>query len=149
MKVQKLLFAILLTVLFVTGCSNRVNVVNEVENQAHEVIVQKRVGDKNEYPHFRGVSDAKLVSKAITILDEANWENAKVEMENPPHYKFNFNYANNEIKSNRVIYALWISPNKDKIELVMQGESKYVQLTKEKSAELFEIITGSQLSDLN
>jgi hypothetical protein len=47
-----------------------------------------------------------------------------------------------------LLYELWISPNNEQVELVIDIESKYVQLNKNKSAELFEILTGKKLSDV-
>ena len=37
---------------------------------------------------------------------------------------------------------------KDKVELVIEAGSKYIQLDTGKSAELFEILTGGKLSEL-
>lgn len=41
-----------------------------------------------------------------------------------------------------------ISPEKDKVELVIDAESNYAQLNKKKSAELLEILTNEKFSDL-
>ena len=143
MGIRKLLFALILVLMFITtGCSSG------MENEEQTIIVQKLVGDKDEYNHFREVTDIEQVGKVTNILDKTNWTNAEVSMVHPADYKFHFEYIDKKIQSDSVIYALWISPNKDKIELVMQGAGKYVQLNKSKSAELFEIVTGEKLSDL-
>lgn len=63
-----------------------------------------------------------------------------------PHYKF-YLKENEESGSKKLIYDLWISPDKDKVELIIEGESKYAQLTNSKSAELFEKITGEKWID--
>ncbi len=145
MKMQGLLVALLLALLFLaTGCSNGID---GTENQERTIIVEERIGNENDYNHFRDISITEQVNKVIGILEEQAWENAEVRMERAPNYKFHIEYIDNEIQSEIVIYRLWISPNKDKIELEIQGEGKYVQLTPEKSAELFEIITGNKLSD--
>lgn len=141
MGIRKLLFALIL-VFITTGCSSG------MEDEEQTIIVQKLVEDKVEYNHFREVTDIDLVAKVTNILEKTNWANTEVRMLHPADYIFHFEYIDEKIQSNSVIYALWISPNKDKIELVMQGEGKYVQLTKRKSAELFEIITGEKLSEL-
>ena len=143
MGIRKLLFALILVFMFITtGCSSG------MENEEQTIIVQKLVGDKDEYNDFREVTDIEQVGKVTNILDKTNWTNAEVSMVHPADYKFHFEYIDKKIQSDSVIYALWISPNKDKIELVMQGAGKYVQLNKSKSAELFEIVTGEKLSDL-
>lgn len=73
------------------------------------------------------------------ILKKTTWKNAEVSMISDSHYSFYF------VENNTEVYELWISPLKDKFELVMQG---YAQLTKETSAQLFEIITDKKLVDV-
>ncbi|WP_212972510.1 hypothetical protein [Bacillus sp. J14TS2] len=65
--------------------------------------------------------------------------NAKVEMEHLPDYRFSFHYKNPNIEAKAVLYEFWISPNKDKVEPVIDAESKYAQLDKNESALLFEL----------
>ena len=125
----------------IVGCSN------EIKNDGNRIVVEKRVGDENKYEHFNEINDIEEVQKVKGILDKISWENAEASMAYPPHYKFQIVDTNKEQKSNGLIYDLWISPNKDKVELVIEGESKYVQLNKEESAELFEIIIGKNLAD--
>jgi hypothetical protein len=63
-------------------------------------------------------------------------------------YRFAFQFKNPNIEAKAVLYELWISPNSEQLELVIDIESKYVQLNKNKSSELFEILTGKKLSDI-
>ncbi|OCA92591.1 hypothetical protein [Pseudobacillus wudalianchiensis] len=143
MKIQNLLFALVLVFVFVVAsCSS------DTENEERTIIVEKRVENENKYSYLREVTDIKQVNKAINMLEKSNWTNAEVSMAYPPHYKFHFDYVEKETQSDGVVYELWVSPNKDKIELVIQGKGKYIQLNKSKSAELFEIVTGEKLSDL-
>jgi len=125
--------------ILIAGCSNG------IEIEGDKILVQKRVGEENEYEHFKEITDKGTVQKAKDILESTRWENAEVSMAYPPHYKFHFEGNNEE---SELIYDLWISPNKDKVELVIEGEGKYVQLSKSKSAKLFETITGIRLSDV-
>lgn len=67
-------------------------------------------------------------------------------MTQTPHYKFQFEDNNQLIGSN---YDLWISPDKDQVELVIENQEKYIQLNKNQSAELVEFITESQLMNSN
>ncbi|WP_374723914.1 hypothetical protein [Calidifontibacillus erzurumensis] len=81
------------------------------------------------------------------ILKDIDWENSVVNMAHPADYRFAFQFKNPEIKSKTVLYELWISPRKKKIELVIDTENKYAQIDKKKSAALFEILTGEKLSE--
>jgi hypothetical protein len=110
------------------GCSN------EIKNEGNKIVVEK----------LNEISDSKEVQKVKNILDSIRWENVAVSMAYPPHYKFYFEDFNEE--SSGFMYDLWISPNKDKVELVTENESKYIQLNEQNPSELFEIITDKKLN---
>jgi hypothetical protein len=123
------------------GCSNG------IKNEDNKIVVEKQIGETYKYEYYNEIKNIKEVQKLKDILNSISWENAEVDMAYPPHYKFNFENTNEENKTNEITYRLWISPNKDKVELIIDSESKYVQLNKEKSAELFKIITGKKLNE--
>lgn len=110
-------------------------------SQEYIMIVHKRVGEENKFQSFKEIKDKNRVQKAMHITQNIEWSNAKVSMAFPPHYKFRF--VGNDDKS-VLLYDLWVSPNKDQVELVTPVEGNYVQLSKTTSAELFEIITGEK-----
>ena len=128
--------------IFIVGCSNA------TETDEQYIKVQMRVGDENKYEDFKEITDHEQIQKVKEILNDIDWENGVVNMARPADYRFIFQFKNPEIEAKAVLYELWISPNKDKVELVIDAESKYVQLDTGKSAELFEILTGGKLSEL-
>jgi hypothetical protein len=128
--------------IFIVGCSN------DIVDKEQSIVVQKRVGDENNYEDFKEITNNEQVKKVREILDDIDWENAQVSMVRPADYSFGFQYKNPKIEAKTVLYELWLSPNKDQVELVIDAESKYAQLDKNKSAILFEIITGEKLPDL-
>lgn len=139
MKTNKILIVLIVVFLvLIVGCS---------KNKGDEIVVLKSAGASNKYEDFNVISNGKEVQKVKDILDNISWGKSKVSMDSSPHYKIHFSYTNEEDKANGATYDLWISPNKDKVELVIEDKSKYVQLDKEKSAELFEIISGNKLAD--
>jgi hypothetical protein len=143
LKYNRILIVLAAVFLVVTsGCSNR------IKNEGNKIVVEKRVGAEDKYEYYHEITDSKAVERAKDILYRIRWENALVSMVEPPHYKFHFTDTNREYSPNELTYHLWISPGNEKIELVVVGETKYVQLDKKKSAELFEIITGRKLGDL-
>jgi hypothetical protein len=121
--------------LFTAGCFDG------MKNEEQYIEVKKRVGDENQYEAFKKITTDNQVQKVKDILKDSDWENAKVSMVRPPDYRFVFRFKNPEIKAKAVLYELWISPNKEQVELVIDAESKYVQLDKKKSAKLIEILT--------
>ncbi|MGE7770595.1 hypothetical protein ACQKMK_08625 [Viridibacillus arvi] len=142
MKLTKtLLFSLAMILFVITGCSNgMVDLEKKIE-------VDKRIGNENEYEEFKEITDSKQVQKVKEILDMVDWENAKVDMERSADYRFVFQFKNDKMSAKAVLYEIWISPNKDKVEVV-RGDDQYVQLNVENSTDLFEILTGEKLSDL-
>lgn len=130
-------FIITIFLFLTVGCSNR------IISEGNKIVVEKRIGEADKYEYYNENKDSKEVENAKAILNKTNWENAKVSMEYPPNYKFHFEDINS--KSTGMTYKLWISPNKDTIELVIDSESKYIHLSKEVSGRLFKIITGEEL----
>ncbi|GEL05050.1 hypothetical protein HNQ42_000173 [Rummeliibacillus stabekisii] len=130
--------------IFISGCTN------PIKNEEQNLVVQKRIGDENNYEEFKKISNSEQVTKVREILNNIDWENVKVDMQpaQPADYKFAFQYKNPNIEAKAVLYELWIRPNKDKVELVIDAESKYAHLDKNESAELFEILSGEKTSEL-
>jgi hypothetical protein len=44
-----------------------------------KITVQKRTGEENIFEDFKEVTQKKQVEKEINIVENANWENKKVE----------------------------------------------------------------------
>ena len=115
---------------------------NTTSDTEQYIVVDKRVGESNQYEDFKEVTDQDKVEKVQAILQEADWVTAKVEMIRYPDYKFGLKLNDSKTEAKAVKYNLWISPKGDKIELVRHD--KYVQLDKGVSAQLFEILTSEK-----
>lgn len=138
MKTSKILIAFISIFLVLTvGCANG------IKNEGNKIIVEKQAGEADNYEYYNKINDNKEVQKAKDILGSIRWENAIVDMVHSPDYKFHF--ENNKEQLSGSVYELWISPDKGRIELVIDNENKYVHLNKEVSVELFGIITGNKL----
>ena len=135
MKKTILFFSLLGVLLVISGCLN--------EMVGQKITVQKRTGEENTFEDFKEVNQKKQVEKAIDIVKNANWENKKVEMARYADYQFQFPFKNsseNKIAS----YSLWISVNGENLEIVTDSD-RYVKLTEQDSANLYEILTGEEL----
>ncbi|MGG3927885.1 hypothetical protein ABET51_18140 [Metabacillus fastidiosus] len=138
MNFQKL-FYLMLFLMIVTGYSN------ETMNEEQEIEVQKRVGNDYNYEDFRNITDAKQVRKVNEILNESDWEKVKIEMSRAPDYQFVFQFKNPDIKSKAILHKIWVSSDKDTIQILKQ-DNQYTQLTNENAATLLEIIIGDNLN---
>ncbi|MDQ7235247.1 hypothetical protein QYM13_15850 [Bacillus pacificus] len=127
---------IAIVIFIVTGCSNIIG------NEDQTIKVQEHVD--NKYEDLKVVTDNKQVRQVKKILNDAHFENKKVEMSRPADYHFIFQFKNPKIEAKAVLYQIWISPNKDKIEIIA-GNSQYVQLEGKNAATLFQIVTGEKL----
>ncbi|MDJ1478064.1 hypothetical protein QBX67_23595 [Bacillus sp. LS15-K4] len=129
---------IAIVIFIVTGCSNIIG------NEEQTIKVQKRVDDT--YEDLKVVTDNKQVRQVKKILNDAHFENKKVEMSRPADYHFVFQFKNPKIEAKAMLYQIWIIPNKDKIEIIA-GDSQYVQLEGKHAATLFQIVTGEKLAE--
>jgi len=121
--------------LVTSGCLN--------EMVGQKITVQKRTGEENIFEDYKEVNQKKQVEKANGIIKNANWENKKGEMDRYADYQFQFPFKNsneNKIAS----YLLSITPNGENLEIITDSD-KYVKLTKQDSADLYEILTGEEL----
>ncbi|AIW84473.1 MULTISPECIES: hypothetical protein [Bacillus] len=138
MRIRNLTLVIVFMCIFiVTGCSNILG------NEDQRIEVQKHVGD-DKYEDFKIVTDNNQVLQVKKILNDIHFENKKVEMSRSADYHFVFQFENPKIEAKAVLYQIWISPNKDKVE-VMAGDNRYAQLEGKNAATLFEIVTGEKL----
>jgi hypothetical protein len=129
----------------IVGCTNG------IKNEGNKIVVEKRVSkvsESDKYEYYNEVKDNNEVQNIKDILNSISWENIKVDMVSPPHYKFHFEDTTEKQELNGLIYDLWISPDEGRIELVIDSKSKYVHLDKAKSAELFKLITGKKLDEV-
>ena len=133
-----------MTLLFAAGCSDIQT--KATGNKEKEIAVEKRVEAEDIVEPFKeiNVTDERVIQKAENILADVKWENAEVRMAAPIYAKFHL-AKSKQAGSEEIIYYLWISPGKDQVELVVEGEGKYAQFSKSKSAELFKTITGGNL----
>ena len=140
-----LLFIVFISVflIVIAGCSNK------IENQGNSIIVEKRIGEEDRYEPFKEITDGEAVQKIKDILNGVSWKNGDVKMATPGNYKFHFEGESKQSKSDKLIYYLWVSPNKDSVHLVIEGESKLAYLSEIDSAELFETLTGGKITDEN
>lgn len=137
---MKYLFTLIVIIsAFITGCSS------QMESEEQNIIVEKRIAETNHYEDFKVIKNIEKVQQVREILAKADWEHATVNMARPADYRFKFEYKNSEQIAKAVSYELWISPNRDKVELAINASSQYVQLDKNSSAELYKILTGRKL----
>ncbi|THE13050.1 hypothetical protein E1I69_09270 [Bacillus timonensis] len=116
-----------------TGC------LNAQDQDEQSIKFHKRIGNENKYEDFKEITDNEQVQTVKRILDDADWEKVKVEMDRPPDYQFTFHFKDPDTEAKAVLHMLWV--NKYILALV-RGNDEYVQLNKEDSEALLEILVG-------
>lgn len=106
------------------------------------IIVEKQTDKVGTYEDHSKINDPNSIKSVKNILNKSHWSSTKVDMPYPPDYQFYF-MNNDEDKSYHENVSLWISPDRNKVELIFDG--KYIQLNEEKSNKLFEILTEKKL----
>jgi hypothetical protein len=76
----------------------------------------------------------------MTILANEPDSNAIVSMVRPPDYRIETVSAPPDEASETFAYGRWITPQKDRIEVVKEPPGKYWQLSKQDSDALFAIL---------
>ncbi|MEG1481756.1 hypothetical protein [Clostridium sp.] len=136
MKINKVLILVSsIFLVLMVSCSSGTN---------NKIVMEKLIAETTNYEAIGEINDTKEVQKVKDKMDGIKWEDAKVDMVQHPEYKVCLKNSNNE---DELIYDIWISPKKDKIEIIVENKGKYVQLNEEKSSELFEMIFGRKLAD--
>ncbi|HDX9628819.1 TPA: hypothetical protein ROY30_002490 [Bacillus cereus] len=133
------LVIISICIFIITGCSNRLG------NEDQRIEVQNYTAD-DEYEDFKVVTDNNEVLQVKKILKDTTFENKKVEMSRPADYHFIFQFKNPKIEAKAVLYQIWVSTNKEKLE-IKAGDNRYAQLEGKHAATLFQIVTGERLAE--
>ncbi|HDR4424011.1 TPA: hypothetical protein QCP59_004893 [Bacillus cereus] len=139
MRVRNLFLVFIgICILIITGCSNIVG------NEDQTIKVQKHVDDK--YEDLKVVTDDKQVQQVKKTLNDTTFENKKVEMSRPADYHFIFQFKNPKIEAKAVLYQIWVSANKEKLE-IKAGDNQYALLEGKHATTLFQIVTGEKLAE--
>lgn len=159
MKNNRIFIVLIVLILtLIVGCSNQTannngdTNKNKISQKTHfneagnKIVVEKQTNEEDKYEIYNEIKDSKKVQDIKEVLSNIDFTNAIVDMAYPPHYKFHLEDTNKKQKSDEPVYELWISPNKNQIELVLEPYGRYVQLNKEKSQKLFQLLTGKNLN---
>ncbi|WP_442604137.1 hypothetical protein [Paenibacillus sp. KN14-4R] len=133
----KLFVLLVLLSLLLMGCSNSPPM-PDLNKQNLNLHISKPEGQN--YNVYKKVEDNETVKTVMDVLLNVQWENSKVSMSRQPDYKINTINTDLTVPYEPVTYAIWISPKKDILEVIIEGQSKYGKLAKKDSAILLTII---------
>ncbi|MFD1927491.1 hypothetical protein ACFSFY_05355 [Sporosarcina siberiensis] len=126
----KLIILFVAIIVLVLGCTLK----------TQKITIQKRIGDENVFEDYREVTQGKQVKKVKEILDNADWENNKVEMTEFHDFEFQFPFKNDK-NAKIASYSFWIIPNGGNLEIVTDND-RYAKLTKQDSTYLYKVLVG-------
>jgi hypothetical protein len=123
-----------------TGNFLFVNVTSEDTKHKSELKLHVSKPEGQNYTVYKKIEDYETVKTVMDVLLNVSWENARVRMSHQPDYKIVTINTDPTISYVPVTYAGWLSPKKDILEVVIEGQSKYGKLTKKDSGTLLTII---------
>ncbi|MEA3319641.1 MAG: hypothetical protein U9Q88_06405 [Bacillota bacterium] len=101
-------------------------------NDQKQVNVEKRT--EAGYITINVLETREEIEKLESFFEDKQWaEDMEVQMATPPEYRFTLNGS---------IFAVWITPLGDELELIREGEAVYIKLGNQHSSILFELLTG-------
>jgi hypothetical protein len=146
LRIKKLFVGLVVIVLLtIMGCTKTED--QDTHLYKRSIHVYKHSGDGDKYEEFRKLPDKEQVKKAKAVLDQAQWQETKVDMARPADYQFAFEFKNPQNTTKPGTYQVWITLDNSQLEVMSAGD-KYTKITKEQSAILFEVLTGEKLGDL-
>lgn len=134
MKKIKLITILLATIFFCSGCL--------LEIKEQNVTVQKRNNESGIYEDFKKITDKKQVQQAIEIVENADWQIEKEEMNGNADYQFQFPFKHGS-EGKEASYLLWINSDDENLEIVTDS-NKHVKLSRNDSADLHSILIGKE-----
>jgi hypothetical protein len=128
-----------------TSCSS--HWVNEAKKNGDIITVHKQnlilhisKPEGQNYTIYKKIEDIETVNTIMNVLQNVSWENARVSMSRQPDYKINTINTDPTVSFEPVTYAVWLSPKKDILEVIIEGQSKYGKLTKKDSTMLLRLL---------
>jgi hypothetical protein len=95
--------------------------------------IEKQIGTHGFYKRIKTIKEHSKIEAFYDLLVRADWENAQVSMTHPPDYKINN------------LYSIWLTPQMNRLEIVIDSKNKYTKLSEKDSNQLFELMTGKKL----
>lgn len=111
---------------------------NEQFKQNLNLRISKPEGQN--YTVYKEIKDDETVTTIMDILLNVPWEYAEVQMSRQPDYKIQTINIDHTVSYEPVTYAFWLSPNKDMLEVIIEGQSKYGKIAKDGFTKIFSIL---------
>lgn len=112
----------------------------------HEPIEQQINIETYTAHAYQKTTNKKMAKEAIQLLNEVDWQSARIGKARPADYKIQFSNSLTDAKT--PVYEIWLSPHKDKLEIVVPATNQYAQLDRHMSKQLFHTIMQDDLASI-
>ncbi|MGE7601936.1 hypothetical protein ACQKL5_05435 [Peribacillus sp. NPDC097675] len=125
------LFALcLVSLTFASGCADK----------EEEISIQKRIGEETyRYEAYKENIKMKRTEKPKEILGNAEWKENPMK-EDDPKADFIFYFNDRNLGDRIPVYYVWVNAGKSTLEVTKDEQDKYVQLSKEDSAVILDLL---------
>ncbi|MCR2806653.1 hypothetical protein [Paenibacillus soyae] len=144
-----MIYLVLCSFVLLIGCSKEQPEPIAVKKNENPITIKKNENNLNlylskpegqNYTVYKKIEDIDTVKTVMDILLNVQWEKAKVQMSRHPDYKILTVNIDPTISYEQVTYAVWLSPKKDKLEVIIEGQSKFGKVTEEDFKKLLSIL---------
>lgn len=125
-----LLALCLVSLMFVTGCSDK----------AEPVSIQKRIGENTYwFEAYKENIDMNKTEKPKEVLENAKWKENMMDKRGPKA-DFIFYFNNRDFGNKVVTYFVWVNEDESTVEVTKEDQNKYVLLNETDSEVILDFI---------
>lgn len=132
----------LLCMMTIAAACNQKSEVPEHEQSSLNLQISKSEPDGRSYTVYKKILDNDTVTTVLDILSNASWEKGavSVSMSRQQDYKIQTINLDPAVSYEPVRYDIWLSPQKDQLEVVIDKQSKYGKVSKKDTKKLLSIL---------
>ncbi|MBP1993924.1 hypothetical protein [Paenibacillus eucommiae] len=108
-------------------------------NQSLNFHISKPEGQS--YKVYKKIEDSETVKIVRDALLNVPWNNAKVSMSRQPDYKIDMINNDPAISYEPVTFDVWLSPKKDVLQVIIEGQSRHGSILKKDFENIFSILS--------
>lgn len=112
---------------------------NHIEHLEPNLNLHISKPEGQNYTVYKKIEDNETVETVLDILLNVPLENAKVLMPQPD-YKIRTVNIDPAVSYEPLTYAVWLSPNKDILEVIIEGQNKYGRVVKDDVIKILSIL---------
>lgn len=135
MQHLKIVLSLAISVIGLAGC------------QSTKQSIEQRINIETYTDHdYHSSINTVSAKETIALLNDVEWQSARIGKARPADYKVQFSNSLTDAKT--PVYEIWLSPHKDRLEIIVPTTNRYAQLDRQTSQALFKMLTQRDLASI-